>query len=444
MLQQPPQNPPLFKATPASVLLDAERLIESSRQVHNHIAAAVSPATASFDNVIAPLAHADNARILGERILRFYVSASTDPELREASRQAGALLDAFDVETSMREDLFALVDAVLTNGANDETIDAESWYLLERLHQDHARSGLNIPPGPARDRFRSIKKRITQLAAEFKKNVAEADDVLWLTPAELDGVPDSILSQLASGEAENGGKLMLRLAPDSVPVAATLRSARSAETRRRVEVADYTKCSQNIPLFRELVVLRDEAARLLGYPHHAAYNIQQMMAKTPERVNAFLSDLQARLAVAGRIQIEQLKEMKRQEVESKGGSFDGHLFSWDTSYFDGLRLDGSSKPGGRGMVREYFPLQHTTAAMFKIYEHLFGLRFVEILGEERDKLSPSGDGADIVWHEDVQIYAAWDTDKKDGNAFLGYLYLDLYARDAKYGNPSSFNIAPVC
>lgn len=441
MSRQPPQTPPLFKATPASVLSDTERLIEASRQVHDRIAATVSPETASFDNVIAPLAHIENARIWGACIPVFYNSVSTDPALRKASQQAQALVDAFRVETFMRDDLFALIDAVVINSGNDKSIDAESRHLLAKLHQDYARSGLKLPPGPARDRFRDIKKRIQQLAAEFTKNVTEADEVVWLVRLELEGVPDGILSQLAKGEADNEGKLGLRLAADSVAKAAALQSARNAETRRLVEFADSTRCPENVPLFRELVILRDEAARLLGYPCHAAFQLQEKMAKAPERVNEFLSDLQARLAAAGQKQIRQLKDLKKEEAESNGGLFDGQFYSWDFTYFDGL-LGERSKPRGRAMVKEYFPLPHITPAMLKIYEHLFGLRFVEILGEERDKLSPSGNGADIVWHEDVQVYTVWDTD--DDNAFLGYLYFDLYARDAKYGNPVSCNIAPVC
>jgi metallopeptidase MepB len=87
MLQQPPESPPVFNTTtPAMVLLDARRLMEGPRQVHDRIAATVTPATAAFENVIAPLAHAENTRILGVRLLAFYSSVSTNPELREASR----------------------------------------------------------------------------------------------------------------------------------------------------------------------------------------------------------------------------------------------------------------------------------------------------------------------------------------------------------------------
>ncbi|KAK4032612.1 MepB [Parachaetomium inaequale] len=448
LLQQIPQPPPLFTATPASVIQDAERLVETSRETHNCIAASVSPETASFDTAILPIAHAENARILGARILVFHESASPDPGLREASRKARALLDDFSVEMLMREDLFALVDAVLTKSGTDESssiIDAESRYLLAKLHQDHTSSGLKLPSGPVRDRFIEIKKRIARLASEFKRIVAVADDVLWLTRSELDGVPETILSGLTKGEGINEGKLGLRLLVDRVAVGAALRSARSAETRRRVHLADASTCSRNIPVFREVVVLRDEAARLLGYPNHAAFRMQEKMAKTPDRVNAFLSDLQSRFAIVRRGEIEKLKEVKRREIESQGGVFDGQFFSWDDIFYDGFLRDRShrtrkSKPGAQSMVREYLPVQATVTAMLGIYEHLFGLRFREIRGAERDKLSPSGRGSDIVWYKDVQIYTVWDDDAE--HAFLGYLYFDLYIRDGKYGNPSNFNIVP--
>jgi len=80
--------------------------------------------------------------------------------------------------------------------------------------------------------------------------------------------------------------------------------------------------------------------------------------------------------------------------------------------------------------------------MLGIFEHLFGLAFREVVGSERDELSPTGRGSDIVWHDDVQLFSVWD-EEAQGGGFLGYLYLDLYDRDDIYGNPSDWNLQPV-
>lgn len=178
------------------------------------------------------------------------------------------------------------------------------------------------------------------------------------------------------------------------------------------------------------MVLRDEAARLLGYPSHAAFRFESKMAKTPENVNYFLADIRSRLTVGGQKELDELKEVKRKEVESRDEVLDGHFFLWDESFYratilkDQLNLDGKK-------VSEWFPLEPVVQAMLGIFEHLVGLVFEEIVGDDRNVLAASGNGNDLVWHEDVQIFTVWD-DKEEGDGFLGYLYMDLYSREGKY------------
>jgi metallopeptidase MepB len=79
--------------------------------------------------------------------------------------------------------------------------------------------------------------------------------------------------------------------------------------------------------------------------------------------------------------------------------------------------------------------------MLKIFEELFGLEFVKIEGEDRKAISESGKGEDITWHPDVQMFSVWN-DAGEGSGFVGYLYLDLFPRDGKYGHAANFNIQP--
>ena len=93
-------------------------------------------------------------------------------------------------------------------------------------------------------------------------------------------------------------------------------------------------------------------------------------------------------------------------------------------------------------ISEYFPLQTSIQGMLEMFQHLFGLVFIEIIGDERSKLADSRKGSDIVWHEDVQVFSVWDDDEQ-GSGFAGYLYLDLFSREAKYGGAANFNLQPV-
>lgn len=202
----------------------------------------------------------------------------------------------------------------------------------------------------------------------------------------------------------------------------------------------WRQCNQNAPLFKEAVVLRDEAARLLGYPDHAAFRIEDKMAKTPKTVLDFLGDLRTRLAPGGAKETEHLVELKKKDLAERGLPFDGNYYLWDHRFYDRLMVE-TEYSIDENAIAEYFPLRRTVAAMLNIFEELFGLAFVELTPEDRARLSPTGKAEDIAWHEDVILFSVWD-DSSEGDGFVGYLYLDLHPRQGKYGHAANFNLQP--
>jgi hypothetical protein len=136
-----------------------------------------------------------------------------------------------------------------------------------------------------------------------------------------------------------------------------------------------------VPVFKELMVLRDEAARLLGYTSRAAFRLEEKTAKTPDNVNAFLDDLWSRLIAGGEQELEELKQFKKVDVESRGEEFDGRFFIWDSFFYKGLMLEKQYAIDSQ-KIAEYFPLETTLKGMLGIFEHLFGLVFEEIVGDD--------------------------------------------------------------
>lgn len=435
--KKPPQAPPLFTGTPESIVEATKRIVEKSRSIEDKLVATVKAKDASFENVMLPMAYDENNDGLETHIIGFYQSVSTNQELRDASTKAEEMMDDFSIESSMREDVFGLVEAALKKG---DKLDAESQRLLEKAHKDYIRNGLGIPAGPQRDRFKEIKKRLSQLCIIFSKNLNEEVGGLWFDPKELDGVPEDVLSLFAKGEGENAGKVKMTFKyPDIIP---TTKYAKNPATRKTVYLANENKLPQNIPIFREVILLRDEAARLLGYPNHAAFVIEDKMAKTPETVDDFLGDLRTRLTKGGEKERKALTELKKKELSEMGmaDSFDGHYYLWDNRYYDRLMLEQDYSLDQEKLA-EWFPLETSIRGMLTIFETLFGMTFVEITGEDRSAISPSGKGDDIVWHPEVQVFSVWDSEDQ-GSSFVGYLYLDLHPREGKYGHAANFNLQP--
>jgi metallopeptidase MepB len=434
---KPPQAPPKFTATPESLLADTKRLIDQSKSLQDRIVKNAKSEDASFGKVVLPMAHDNNKGAIESHIIGFYQAVSTEQTLRDASSEAERQLDEFSIESAMREDVFKLYDAVLKKG---EKLDPESQRLLEKDHKSYIRNGLGVPAGPKRARFKEIKKQLSDISIKFQKTLNEENGGLWLTPEELDGVPSDLVNNLKKGEGENAGKVWLTFKyPDLFP---TLKYAKSAEVRKKLFEANENKCNSNVPLFKEAIVLRDEAARILGYNNHAEFRIEDKMAKTPKTVDDFLSDLRTRLAPGGVEEIKKLKSLKEEDLKSKGQQreYDGNYYLWDHRYYDRLMLEKDFQLDQQ-KVSEYFPLYTTIEGMLRIFEELFGLVFVEITGKDRDALSETGNGKDIVWHEDVQLFSVWN-DESEGDGFVGYLYLDLFPRDGKYGHAANFNLQP--
>lgn len=440
----PPMTAPLIAATATSIIQDTIRLIENSRQVQDQLVKTTGPDSATFATVLLPLAHAKNTMATESARLIFYKSVSADEDLRDASRKAQTLLDDFAVETAVNEGLFRLIEAVFRQSSS-EILDLEwSHYLQKRFHE-HARNGLGLPAGSQCDRFREVKTRISELTSEFRRNLAEDEDGIWLTVSELEGVPIETLARLEKQQKGQSGSeadpTMLFVTfgfPVFIPV---LRYANRAETRKRVYIANENKCEKNVDIFREVVILRDEAARLLGYPSHAALRTQDKMTKTPETVEQFLADLQAKLTAGGQREVQKLKALKTAHMEDRGEVPDGCYFLWDHAYYNRLMLEKEYSVDHQ-TIKDFFPLQTTISGMLEIFQAIFGLVSTEIVGEARNTLSPSGRGADTVWHEDMQIFSVWNSEDEGGD-FAGYLYTDLYPRGGKTGGVSNFNLVPV-
>ncbi|KAJ6784038.1 hypothetical protein PWT90_00325 [Aphanocladium album] len=432
----PPQAPPLLTYSPESLISRTNETLAQNKETVDNVVKDISVDNAEFANVLLPLTHARSAMFLEMNGIGFLGSVSTDSKLRDASDAAEKKFSDHLIELSMREDVFRLVEAVYKKQKSDPALDAESRYLLEREYRGFTRMGLGLPP-TERERFQQIKKRLPELYIAFSKNLKENDDGIWFKPEELSGLPSDVTENFERGEqgSENEGKLRLTFGYPEVQAAQ--KYCKIAETRKKVFLANENKSKQNIQLIEEAVALRDEAARMLGYANHATFVLEDRMAQTPKTVNDFLDDLRTKLASGAKEELENLKKLKRDDPECVDAD---RFYIWDYAHYNTKMLERDFQLD-QNLVSEYFPLQACIDGMLNIFEELFGLIFVKIEGKDRDVISESGNGDDIVWHPDVQLFSVWE-DAGEGKAsdFVGYLYMDLHPRQGKFGHAANFTL----
>lgn len=426
----PPQAPPSFDLTPATLLAETCSIIARTRALEDQLASTVTPSTATFANVVAKLTADDSSSSARTRILTLPASVSPDKALRDAAHEAQNLFSRAYTESLARLDIAALVAAVYERyKAGKEELDGESAHLLESTYGQYRRNGLALGEGEERGRFLAMKQELQEVLTAAKRTLTEADDGEWFTRAELEGVPDTVLSQLQREDRDGEEKIRVTYRPGHYrPI---MQNATRSDTRKRMYLGDAHRFPENVERLREAVRLRDAIAKLLRYEHHAALRIEDKMSESVEEVLGLLEDVKTRLAPLAEAEIQTMLELKRQDLQKRGDVSSGEggkLYFWDWAFYN-KKLKRERYAVDTARIAEYFEVENTLRGMLSIFEELFGLAFQR-------------EGVCNAWHEDVVLYTVWDSEEQ-GGSFLGYLYFDIFARVGKFSGAHHVSLVPV-
>ena len=272
--------------------------------------------------------------------------------------------------------------------------------------------------GEARERFAKIQERQAELSQKFSENALDATDAwsYYASAGELQGVPEDVVQAAqaaAQAEGKEGFKLTLKM-PCYLPVMQFARSSALRETLYRAYVTRASDQSpqefrkyDNTQLVREILALRQEESRLLGYNNFGEVSVVAKMADTPQQVIAFLRDLGTRAKPYGQKDLADMRAFAAAEL----GLADPQ--PWDWPYI-GEKLKEARYAFSEQEVKQYFPAPKVLAGLFKIVETLF-------------EVSIRRDSAP-VWHPSVEFYRI-----ERGTTLVGQFYLDPSARAGKRG-----------
>ncbi|NUM89695.1 MAG: M3 family metallopeptidase, partial [Bdellovibrionales bacterium] len=266
-----------------------------------------------------------------------------------------------------------------------------------------------------KDKLREIDRKLARLTHEFSDNVLKdtnAYQLLVTDPKDVEGIPASALEDAAHTAEKKGhkGAWMFTLQfPSYHPFQQHCENAALREKMWRAYMGRGTSHqADNRPVLREIATLRHQRARLLGYPTHAHYVLEERMAQNPETVDKFLRDFNAAVLPAGRKDFEELRALKK-ELYPGGGD----LKPWDTILL-AEKLRQRKYDFSEEELRSYFPLESVIRGVFTVAEKLYGLEF-----KPRDDVP--------VYHPDVRVFDVLDARKE----FLGLFYCDFFPRESK-------------
>ncbi len=414
------ENPLLQAATaelPPYPTIKPEHVEPALRTVidDNRRRLAVLPAAATTDwsGLMRPLEEMEERleRVWGP--VRHLNAVCDSKALRPAHQRGLMQVTAYRSECMQNEALFAAVER-LQASPGFQGQPPERRQAVHHLLRDFRLGGAALPR-EKKDRFKAIQVRLSELGAQFEQNVLDATRAWRLhvrDTAELAGLPQREREAARERARREGlkGWLFTLDAPSYIPF---MQYAENRALRRRMYTAYVTRAASgkldNGPIILEILKLRREAAKLLGYKNHAEVSLANKMATSPREVIDFLRELATRSRPRAQGEIAELAEFARNRLHLD------RLEAWDLD-FAGECLRRERYAFSQQDLKPYFPEPQVLEGLFAVAGRLYGLRF-----EVRPEVPR--------WHEDVRFFDVFDA---QGQRIAGF-YLDLYARPHKRG-----------
>jgi peptidyl-dipeptidase Dcp len=387
------------------------------QQLSEMQAIAKDSAAPAFENTIAAMERSGAVLTRVDNVFSNLTSADKNKPLQNIETELAPLRAAHWDNILMNRQLFQRVEKIWLTRESLGLTEEQSEVLKQR-YESFIRAGARLNDQD-QGRIRSLNEQLSKLETKFEENllaIAKERAVIVDTVKELDGLSAAEIAAAAEAAKARGlgGKYLLQISNTTrVPI---LTSLNNRALRQRVwEASAYRGLGRNggidnRGLVLEIAQLRAERAKFLGYKNHAAYKLQNQMAKTPEAARKMLTDLVPGVLERVKQEAHDLEAMIKESGESH------ELAPWDWEYYSEKVLKARFKID-EAAIRPYFELDSVLKnGVFFTMNKLYGISF-----RERHDIP--------VYHPDVRVFDVLD---RDGSQ-LGLFYADYFKRDTKRG-----------
>ncbi|MEJ1095168.1 MULTISPECIES: M3 family metallopeptidase [unclassified Pseudoxanthomonas] len=384
-------------------------------------AIANNPEAPTFDNTIIALEKSGQVLDRATTVFFALVGADTNDARNKLRADYSTKFAAHGDAINLNPKLFARVKA-LYDKRESLGLDAEGVRLVERYHTNFVRSGANLSETD-KTKLKDMNAELAALGTKFSDNVLKEVNASALVvddAKELDGLTEAQIATAAELAKKRGleGKYLLTLLNTTGQPPESQLTNRAL--RQRLHEASVTRGSRggefdNTQIISRIMKLRADRAKLLGYPNHAAYGLEDQTARTPEAVNAMLGKLAPAAVANAKREAADLQAMIDKEQAAKGQpSF--KLEPWDWAFYS-EKVRAEKYNFDESQLKPYFELNNVLEnGVFYAATQLYGLTF-----KKRTDLP--------VYHPDVTVYDVFDADGSQLAIFIA----DMYARDSKRG-----------
>jgi peptidyl-dipeptidase Dcp len=389
-----------------------EAAMEQNRR---EIAAIAGSAEApTFENTLAALEDAGRTFDRVETIYGVWASTMSSPEFQAVEREMAPKLAAFSDEITQNEALFRRIEAVY-NAPDKARLTPEQQRLAWRRHTNFVLAGAKLDAA-GKKRVAEINQRLASLYTSFSQNVLgdeEQHAVFLEGEADLAGLPDSVRAGAAAAAEARGqkGKWAIantRSAMEPFLTYAARRDLREKVWRNYVNRGDNGDGRDNNKNITEILALRAERAKLLGFATHAHWRLANAMAKTPERAMQLMEAVWKPAVARVREEVADMQAIANRSPDK------AKIAPWDYRYY-AEKVRKAKYDLDENEVKPYLQLEKLREGMFWVAGELFGFEFVPAQGV-------------TVYHPDVRVFEVKD---RASGRHVGLWYFDPYARKGK-------------
>jgi peptidyl-dipeptidase Dcp len=372
------------------------------------------PAAPTFENTLAAMERAGRTLDRVSTLYGVWSSTMASPEFQVVQREMAPKLAAFNDKISQNEALFKRIEAVY-NSPNKKKLTAEQQRLAWLYYTNFVRSGARLN-AEAKARLSQINQKLAGLYTKFGQNVLAEEDgqfIVLKSEAELSGLPQSIRDAAAAAavtkkQTDGWAITNTRSSVDPFLTYSDRRDLREKAWRMFINRGDNGDEHDNNAIITEILQLRAERAKLLGFPTHAHWRLENSMAKTPERAMELMEAVWKPAVV--RVH-EEVADM--QALANKEGSAIT-IEPWDYRYY-AEKVRKAKFDLDQNEVKPYLQLEKLREGIFWVAGELFNFNFTPATNVP-------------VAHPDIRV---WEVTDKTTKKHIGLWYFDPYARAGK-------------
>ena len=367
----------------------------------------------TFANTVAQYDRAGELMSKVAYVFYSQTSANTNDTLEALQMEIAPKMSAFSDEVLLNAELFSRIKVVWENRSAEELND-EELFLLENMYKSFVRNGALLGPED-QEILKKLNQELSLLTVKFSQNVLEETNSFRLViddEADLKGLPESVIAG-AADEAKSAGMegkwVFTTRKPSMIPF---LQYADNRDMRKKLYDAYLNRGNNgnendNNKILADIVRIRAERAKLLGYRTHADIVLETRMAKTPENVLNLLNNLLERSLRVAKRERDEMQKI----ADATGGNFKLEPHDW---WYYAEKLRKARYDLDENELRPYFSLDNVRDGAFAVANKLYGITFSPI-----DKIP--------LPHPDAQ---AFEVKEADGS-HIGVLYMDFYPRESK-------------